>query len=51
MATGKSIYQAPLPVQIKAIEAAKGPVGKGHHNTDRTADIMGWLKAKSKKKK
>lgn len=31
---------------IKAIEARKGPVGKGHHNAHRTAALLKWLRAK-----
>lgn len=29
---------------IKAIEARKGPVGKGHHNSHRTAALLKWLR-------
>lgn len=32
-----------------AIEAAKGPVGPGHHNSHRTSNIEAWVKANPKK--
>lgn len=36
--------------RIDAIEKAKGPVGKGHHNSHRTAAILKWLRAQESKK-
>lgn len=34
---------------VAMIEAKKGPVGPGHHNSHRTAAILKWLDAKEKK--
>lgn len=31
------------------IENAKGPVGPGHHNSHRTANIQAWLQQKEGK--
>jgi hypothetical protein len=36
---------------IDAIEKRKGPVGKGHHNSHRTAAILKWLRAHENDKK
>lgn len=33
---------------IGNIETRLGPVGKGHHNSHRTAALLDWLKAKEK---
>lgn len=35
---------------VELIEAKKGPVGKGHHNSHRTAAIMRWLDKQESKK-
>jgi hypothetical protein len=38
--------------RIDAIEKRLGPVGKGHHNSHRTAALLRWLESnKSDKKK
>lgn len=37
--------------KIEAIEKRLGPVGKGHHNTHRTAHLLAWLKKNEKKGK
>lgn len=39
----KPITAAEL-ARITAIEKRKGPVGKGHHNSHRTAAILKWLR-------
>ncbi|HWT40076.1 MAG TPA: hypothetical protein VN081_02290 [Dongiaceae bacterium] len=36
---------------VQMIEAKKGPVGPGHHNSHRTAAIMKWLNSKESGKK
>jgi hypothetical protein len=36
--------------KIVAIERRLGPVGKGHHNSHRTAALLKWLQSKEKKK-
>lgn len=36
---------------ISKIETRLGPVGKGHHNSHRTAALLAWLKAHEKDKK
>jgi hypothetical protein len=36
---------------IKKIESRQGPVGKGHHNSHRTAALAKWLKEAEAKKK
>lgn len=36
---------------IAAIENKLGPVGKGHHNSHRTAALEKWLREKEKRKK
>lgn len=37
--------------RIAAIEKRLGPVGKGHHNSHRTAALLKWLKKKESGKK
>ena len=36
--------------RITAIERRLGPVGKGHHNSHRTAALLKWLRNNDTKK-
>jgi hypothetical protein len=36
---------------ISGIEKRLGPVGKGHHNSHRTAALLKWLRKKEQEKK
>lgn len=36
---------------ISKIEERKGPVGKGHHNSHRTAALLKWLREQETKGK
>lgn len=36
---------------VGRIEARLGPVGKGHHNSHRTAALLKWLQKKEAEKK
>jgi hypothetical protein len=36
---------------IAGIEHRLGPVGKGHHNSHRTAALLKWLKQKEAQKR
>lgn len=36
---------------VSNIEKKLGPVGKGHHNSHRTAALLKWLEKQDEKKK